>query len=208
MLEIICRTGDPVLDQMGEILVKNAAETVLSALGEGQRVTAERIVMTFRAEEARAEDLLILLYRGEREPVCIHPMSRTIRCPYAVSELEKAVRGLVSAAVTEAKAAEAAEAAEPVEVDGTSAEPVFFGRRVSFGEHSVLLTKKEAALFAILYENRGSPVSREQLTEAVWGGEVKTNLCDVYICRLRTALEPIFGKGFLVNIRNEGYRMV
>ncbi len=199
MPEIICRTGDPVLDQMGEIIVRNAAEAVLSAMEEGQRFTAERIVLTFRPEDGSAEDILILLYRGERAPVCAHPMSRVIRYPYAVTELEKAVHALASAAVKDA---------EPSEAHILSAEPVFFGRRVSFGEHSVLLTKKEAALFSVLYENRGSPVSREQLTEAVWGGEVKTNLCDVYVCRLRTALEPIFGKGFLVNIRTEGYMMV
>jgi len=86
--------------------------------------------------------------------------------------------------------------------------PVFCGCRVSFGDVTVRLTKTEAAVFSVLYENRGKPVSRDRLAETVWGKDVKTNLCDVYICRLRTALCPIFGKGFLVNLRKDGYMMV
>ena len=194
MPEIVCHTGDPLLDEMGEILIRNAAGLQSSV----------RIVLTFQAEDAADGDVLILLYRGENPPELPRPRSAALRCPYSIAELEETVRLLItSEEKRENKAVETAALAEEAET-----EPVFEGRTVSRGEVSVQLTKKEAALFAVLYENRGTAVSRERLTDTVWGGEVKTNLCDVYVCRLRTALEPIFGKGFLVNLRKDGYKMV
>lgn len=205
MIEIVCQTGDSLLDEMGEIIIRNAAEGICSSLGEGKSLSAERIVMTFRGEEAEAGDILILLYRGEKAPVCTLPMSIVLRCPYSITELEKAVRELLFSAVREkVETGESTVSAE----ESPSAEPRFVGRRVSLGDVSVQLTKKEAALFSVLYENRGTAVPRDRLAQAVWGREVKTNLCDVYVCRLRTVLEPIFGKGFLVNLRKDGYMLV
>lgn len=201
MLEIVCNVGDPRLGKTAEIIVRNAAESVLLSAG---RPLNRRIVLSFRPEDGSEEDILILLYRGEHPPVFTMPRGGVLPSPYSIEVLEGMVRSLVYAAVMEAEQTENDTAEETL----TAAEPRFLGRRVTLGNISVPLTKTEAAVFAILYEHRGTPVSRERLSEAVWGKKTQTNLCDVYVCRLRSGLEPIFGKGFLVHIRNEGYMMV
>jgi len=197
-MEVICNLGDPVLNEAAGIVIRKAAES------EGY---GGRIVMSYRAEDGMSGDILILLYRGAMAPVCTEPMCGVLRSPYAIEELERLVRELVEGASEADEGVDVHEsAAEPSEE--LPAEPVVIGNVVTLGGESVTLTKREAAVFSVLYANRGNPVSRESLTEQVWGGATKTNLCDVYVCRLRTALEPIFGKGFLVNIRGEGYMMV
>lgn len=196
MLDIYCNTGDPRLDEMGEIIIRNAA---------GERADFPRIVLSYSAENARDGDILILLYRGETPPAFTASRGAPLRCPYSIAELERLVRALLSDSKGETP-----EPSEDVDaaVRDSFDEPLVEGRRVSLGDVTVQLTGKEAEVFAILYENRGKPVSRERLSNEVWGGEMKTNLCDVYVCRLRTALRPIFGKGFLVNLRKDGYMMV
>jgi len=200
-MEIFCNIGDPRLNTAAEIVIRNAAETALS-VAEGKEIP--RIVLSFREEDGGEDDIMILLYKGERAPIFLRPAGGVLRSPYSIAELEALVRKLILETSKEREPCSGAN-----EVKEESAPQVqLFGRRVSLGETSVVLTKTEAAVFAVLYENRGMPVSREQLAERVWGGEVKTNLCDVYVCRLRASLEPVFGKGFLVNLRNEGYMMV
>lgn len=203
MTEIVCRTGSPRTDEMGASLIRNAAESAGFGARGNKQPSAHRIVLTFREEDASPEDILILLYRGEQPPQCTRPRSAVLRAPYAITALEETVRRLLTAG--EGCGEAALESVAPAE---ETAEPVLDGRRVSLGEMSVQLTPTEAALFAVLYENRGKAVPRESLEQAVWGREVAGNLCDVYVCRLRTALRPIFGNGFLVNLRKDGYKMV
>ncbi len=197
-MRIYCNTGDPRLDEMGEIIIRNAAATVEKPAFRG------RIVLSFRGEDAGEGDGLILLYRGEESPVCFLPNVRVLRCPYAISDLEGAVRSLLSAGDSVI--------ADPLEWGGGESVgqgdvPVllFDGRRVIWGTQTVNLTGREAAVFRVLYEKRGTFVSREVLCKQVWGDTAETNLCEVYVCRLRRALTPVFGKGFLIHTRNEGY---
>lgn len=195
-MEILCETGDVRLDEMTKVIVKRAAEGY--PLPEGGR-----IVLSDHAASAGEEDFLILLYRSHAAPSPNAPNCRTLRLPYSIRELENTVRLLLSAVP--------AETAVPGKINEPalpSPDTVFDGRTISTGDITVSLTKREAAVFGILYKNRGKPVSREKLTEAVWGRETETNLCDVYVCHLRSKLEPVFGKGFLTNLRNEGYMMV
>lgn len=190
-MEIVCRTGDDRLDKMAEVLIRNATAGYSPPDGV-------RFVLSEREEDAAAEDFLILLYRAQTAPSASSPRRRVLRRPYRICELERTARLLLSA-----------ESAPPNPfADPTRPSVVWDGRTVSCGSVAVPLTGREAAVFAVLYENRGTPVSRERLTEEAWGKPAtRTNLCDVYVCRLRGKLEPIFGKGFLVAIRNEGYRM-
>ncbi len=192
MMKLYCNTGDPLLDEAAALLMESAAEAVAEPSG--------RLVLSFRAEDAAAGDGLILLYRGEAAPTCFFPRVRLLRYPYAIEALERAVRELLA----EGSRGGSSEAAPPAEAASHIA-PVFDGRSVTLGSRSVALSGKEAAVFAVLYEKRGEPVPRELLCRRVWGRVRETNLCDVYICRLRNALTPMLGKGFLVNIRGAGY---
>ncbi len=190
-MKIYCNTGDTLLDEMAEIVIRTAAESVPDC-------SDARLILSYRAEEAGDGERLILLYKGETAPAVFRPHCRILRTPYMIRELEEAARSLLCEE-------------RPTEGEGAvreNAVPVFDGRCVTLDGTSVTLTGKEAAVFAVLYENRGTAVSRETLCERVWGGATETNLCDVYVCRLRSALEPLFGKGCIVNIRNEGYRLV
>lgn len=204
-MEILCETGDTRLDEMARVIIQRAAE--------GYPLPDEgRIVLSDTAADVREGDFLILLYRTQSAPAFRMQNGHMIRCrtlkrPYSIKELEDTVMQLLSAASTGAvrEKTEHTSLPEPASAGETA---VLHNRTVSLGGITVSLTKREAAVFGILYENRGTPVSRARLTEEVWGRGTETNLCDVYVCRLRTKLEPIFGKGFLTNLRNEGYMMV
>lgn len=200
-MEILCETGDIRLNEMTQIIVKRVAESY--PLPEGKR-----IVLCDHAADAGEGDLLILLYRSHAAPFlsalnCRTTTYRTLKRPYSIRELESAVKQLLSTVPAENAVPEKSD--KPTAV---SPETIFDGRTVSTGDITVSLTKREAAVFGVLYENRGTPISREKLTEAVWGRKTETNLCDVYVCHLRSKLEPVFGKGFLTNLRNEGYMIV
>ena len=206
MIEVFCNLGDSLLDEAAAMVIRRAAASAVWSAGAPVDEPSGRIVMSYSTRDASGEDILILLYRGEAVPLCSAPKCGVLRSPYPIEELEMLVRTLVRAEME--KNSRCSDGEGDLSAEGRKAEPVVRGRTVTLGDLTVTLTKKEAAIFSILYMNRGTSVSRERLTEEVWGGETRTNLCDVYVCRLRTALEPVFGKGFLVNIRNEGYRML
>lgn len=79
-------------------------------------------------------------------------------------------------------------------------------RRVSFGDASVVLSSREAQLFAILYRRRGSAVRRDEIRNSLWAG-VESNAVDVYVNYLRKKLRPILGDGAIVSIRGFGYML-
>jgi len=196
-MKIYCNTGDPRLDEMSEQIIRSCAEML------GEIPDDIRFVISCRLEDGKTGEPMILLEDGAPTHSCLSPNCRILKRPYSIKELENTVRILLAAVVGESE-----KESEPAAEKGQEILPLFDGRRVTFGDITASLTKREAAVFAVLYENKGSAVSREVLCERVWGGETNTNLCDVYVCRLRTALEPVFGKGFLVNIRTEGYMMI
>ena len=83
------------------------------------------------------------------------------------------------------------------------------GHTVSYLGQVAVLSAREYALFAYLYEHAGRTVSRKELCENVWHGEVTTatNSVDVYISYLRRKLDALFGKGALLSVRGKGYTL-
>jgi DNA-binding response OmpR family regulator len=70
----------------------------------------------------------------------------------------------------------------------------------------IALTQKEFALLALLYENRGTPVSREHaLAEVFSDAETKTNVVDVYVNYLRTKIDSRFDVRMISTVRGLGY---
>jgi two-component system response regulator QseB len=74
---------------------------------------------------------------------------------------------------------------------------------VKLKEESVTLPRREFALLHILLENEGRVLSREHLTQSLygWGEEVDSNALEVHIHNLRKK----FGQPFIRTIRGIGY---
>ncbi len=82
-------------------------------------------------------------------------------------------------------------------------------RRVAFDGKSMLLTRYEMTLFALLAESADTVVSREEMLDALYGSraaEPERKILDVFVCRLRRKLrdlgcQPIessWGRGYLL----------
>ncbi len=79
-------------------------------------------------------------------------------------------------------------------------------RAVYFKGKKVSLTKKEYALLDLLYQSRGTPVSRETAMRCVFGeASDGTNVVDVYINYLRAKLDHPFGVRLIRTVRGKGY---
>lgn len=74
---------------------------------------------------------------------------------------------------------------------------------VTFNQENVTLPRREFALLHILLENLGRVLSREHLTQSLygWGEEVDSNALEVHIHNLRKK----FGQDFIRTIRGIGY---
>ncbi|MCW2598471.1 MAG: DNA-binding response regulator [Frankiales bacterium] len=78
------------------------------------------------------------------------------------------------------------------------------------GDSEVILTAREFALAEFLVRRRGQVVSRTQIAEHVWGGDldVDSNVVEVYVGYLRKKLDQPFGLRGIETVRGVGYRLV
>ena len=72
------------------------------------------------------------------------------------------------------------------------------GREIHLSENEISLLKK-------LYENMGKAVIRAELGEALSSND--GNICDVYICKLRSKLEGHGSEKFIYTVRSKGYML-
>ncbi|MDE0065613.1 MAG: response regulator transcription factor [Acidimicrobiaceae bacterium] len=81
------------------------------------------------------------------------------------------------------------------------------GRQVSRGGLSLELSRTEFDLLEVLLLNAGVVLSREQLYEDVWGGELDNDskTLDVYVGYLRKKLQARGGGCLLHTVRGAGY---
>lgn len=81
------------------------------------------------------------------------------------------------------------------------------GRRADVGGTEVHLTKREFDLLAVLAENLGTVLSRDQLLRSVWGYdfETETNVVDVFVSYLRRKLEIDGAPRVLHTVRGVGF---
>jgi DNA-binding response OmpR family regulator len=75
------------------------------------------------------------------------------------------------------------------------------------GDHDIALTRREFALLEYLVRNAGREVTRDQITEHVWGpdAEPSTNVVDVYVNYLRKKLDAEGSPPLLHTVRGVGY---
>ena len=76
---------------------------------------------------------------------------------------------------------------------------------LQLGEKKIHLSSNEYAILNKLYDNLGASVSREELNKVL--SSAAGNMCDVYICRLRTKLESDGNKRFIFTVRGKGYML-
>lgn len=76
---------------------------------------------------------------------------------------------------------------------------------LQLGEKKIHLSSNEYAILSKLYDNLGASVSREELNKVL--SSAAGNMCDVYICHLRTKLESDGNKKFIFTVRGKGYML-
>lgn len=80
--------------------------------------------------------------------------------------------------------------------------------RVSHGDFSLQLSRKEFEVARMLFRHLGQPVSREHLNQTVWGGGTASRTVDTHVSRIRVRLGLTADKGFqLQAIYGFGYRL-
>ena len=82
---------------------------------------------------------------------------------------------------------------------------VLNGNTLSFGEDTVILRPKEAAVMTCLISNRSKAVSREEICSVI--GESSANKADVYICYLRRKLATLTDLPVIRTVRGKGYKI-
>jgi len=80
-------------------------------------------------------------------------------------------------------------------------------RQVRRGNRDIALTQREFSLLEYLVRNAGREVTRDQITEHVWGqdAEPSTNVVDVYVNYLRKKLDADGSPPLLHTVRGVGY---
>jgi two-component system OmpR family response regulator len=80
-------------------------------------------------------------------------------------------------------------------------------RRVTRGGRNIELTAKEFQLLEYLMRRPGQVVTRTMLLEGVWNlhFDPQTNIIDVHMSRLRTAVDKGFDKPLIHTVRGAGY---
>jgi two-component system OmpR family response regulator len=94
-----------------------------------------------------------------------------------------------------------------LEVGDLRLDPV--SHRVSRGEQDIELTVREVAILEAFMRRPGRILSRYELLELVWDGEVdqRSNVVEVAMRRLRDKIDRPFGTESIQTIRGAGYRL-
>ena len=116
--------------------------------------------------------------------------------PFRMEELY----GVIFSGRSERTEKDASERKLGIVMDGTK-------RCVYIKGEKVFLSRREFNLFALLMENRGTPVSREEANAVFLGedGELKSNVVDVYIKYLREKIDERFDIKLIKTVRGAGY---
>lgn len=85
-----------------------------------------------------------------------------------------------------------------------------YARRVYRGDTEVELSPRAFAVLEYLMRQSGLVMSKEQILENVWdqGFDGDPNIVEVYVSRIRTAIDGSFDRSTLQTVRGVGYRLV
>jgi DNA-binding response OmpR family regulator len=95
----------------------------------------------------------------------------------------------------------------PASVGDLRIDPI--ARRVWRGEREVTLTARQFDVLEFLIRRAGQVVSKQEILDGVWQYDFDgdLNIVEVYIRRLRSAIDDPFGRRSIETIRGAGYRM-
>jgi two-component system, OmpR family, response regulator len=81
--------------------------------------------------------------------------------------------------------------------------------RVRRGEHEIELTTREVAILEAFMRRPGRIISRYELLELAWEGDIdhRSNVVDVAVRRLRDKVDRPFGVTSIETVRGAGYRL-
>lgn len=91
-----------------------------------------------------------------------------------------------------------------IEHDGLRLDPG--AHTVARGEQTIDLGPREFAMLELLMRSAGQVLTRDELLEAVWGYNYKSNVVDVYVTYLRNKIDKPFGTSSIQTVRGIGYR--
>jgi len=119
--------------------------------------------------------------------------------PFALAELHARLRSLARRGRPERPAV--------LEVGDLRLDPA--GREVTRGGVEIQLSAKEFALLETLMRHAGDVLSRLELIEHAWdiAYEVRSNVVEVYVRRLRDKVDRPFGRESIETVRGAGYRL-
>ena len=82
-------------------------------------------------------------------------------------------------------------------------------RRAWRGEHEVALTARQFEVLEFLLRRVGDVISKREILDGVWDYDFDgdPNIVEVYIRRLRAAIDEPFGRHAIETVRGAGYRL-
>ena len=82
-------------------------------------------------------------------------------------------------------------------------------RRVWRGDHEVTVTARQFEVLEFLMRRAGQVVTKQEILNGVWQYDFEgdLNIVEVYIRRLRSAIDEPFGRRSIETIRGAGYRL-
>lgn len=132
--------------------------------------------------------------------------SAFLRRPFALTELEQAIRMLLSDRPAEPsfpKILATGLITRPRPASGEAPLKLTLGKgEVTVGSLLVPLTPAEEAILSHLLSRRGQAVPRAELAALLGGGG---NSVDVYVCHLRSKIEKPLGRRLIRTVRGVGY---
>lgn len=78
--------------------------------------------------------------------------------------------------------------------------------KVNIGERKYILSNTEYNILKLLCANSNKTVTREDLQKLFENDN--SNICDVYICKLRKKLEEVSNQKLIFTVREKGYKIV
>ncbi len=95
----------------------------------------------------------------------------------------------------------------PVNAGDLRIDPI--ARRVWRGDHEIGLTSRQFEVLEFLIRRAGQVLTKQEILNGVWqydfDGDI--NIVEVYIRRLRSAIDEPFGRGAIETVRGAGYRL-
>lgn len=161
----------------------------------------------FRPSGATRLPVLALTRRGDLKTKLAafeQGVDDIVTVPFPPEELLARVLALIRRAYGEAMPFHPVLKLGEIEID-------ILNRQVRAGTSEVQLTGLEQSLLYLLASNGGRVVTREQITDALWGPDyiAESNIIDRHVHNLRAKLQDDWRKPrFIATVPREGYRLI